>query len=127
MYNVELTDLYMLPLPPSMVSLSIQWTSIIGTTDLSSFVAAKDSLLPRLPSLRRLWLCDWSKQALLWSRTASGKEERCTLHEGMSYTSRFSCSAHLWCLVGSRDKISSAWKMRVAVFPEDRFFVYDYQ
>jgi hypothetical protein len=124
MYNVQLTDLYTLPLPRSMVSLSIQWISDGDTTDLPSLVAAKDSLLLRLPSLRRLWLCDLSKQALLWSRTASGKEECCTLHEGVSYPSRFSCSAHLWRLVGSRDKISSAWQMRVAVFPEDPIFVY---
>jgi hypothetical protein len=123
MYSGQLTDLYTLPLPRSMVSLSIQWTSDRDTTDLPSLVAAKDSLLPRLPSLRRLWLCDLSKQALLWSRTASGQEERCTLHEGVLYPSRLSCSAHLWYLVGSCNNISSAWNMRRDVFPEDPFFM----
>jgi hypothetical protein len=79
--NVELTDLYTLPLPSTLVSLSIQWTSDQDAGVVPDLVAAKDNLLPRLPFLRRLWLCDLSKLALLWHRTASRTEGRCTLHQ----------------------------------------------
>ena len=81
-HNVDLTDLYALPLPSTLVSLSIQWRSDPKARVVPDLVAAKNNLLPRLPSIRRLWLCDLSKLALLWSRTASRTEERCTLHEG---------------------------------------------
>ena len=124
MYNVQLRDLYAFPLPRSLVSLSIQWSSDTTTTCLPSLVAAKDSLIPRLPFLRRLWLCDLSKLALLWSLSALGKEERCSLYEGELYPSRFSCFAQLRYVVGSEDRISSAWKMRATVFPGERTYVY---
>jgi hypothetical protein len=82
--NVELTDLYTLPLPSTLVSLSIQWTSDRGDGVVPDLIAAKDSLLPRLPYLRRLWLYDLSKLALLWSRNAVRTEECCTVHQGDS-------------------------------------------
>jgi hypothetical protein len=80
--NVDLTDLYTLALPRTLVSLSIQWTSDPDAGAVPDLIAAKDNLLPRLPLLRRLWLIDFSKTALLWSRTASRTEERCILQDG---------------------------------------------
>jgi hypothetical protein len=80
--NVDLTDLFTVPLPNTLVSLSIQFASDRNVTVAPNLVAVKDDLLPRLSYLRRLWLCDSSKLALLWSRTDSQSEERCTLHEG---------------------------------------------
>ena len=82
MQNPDLTDLYAIPLPCTLVALSIQWTSDRDAGVVTDLVAAKDNLVPRLPDLRRLWLCDLSQLALLWSRTALGTEESCTLHEG---------------------------------------------
>jgi hypothetical protein len=81
-HSVDLTDLYTIPLPSKLVSLSIQWTSHQDAGVMPDLIAAKDNLLPRLPSLRRLWLYDFSKGALLWSRTGSRSEERCTVQEG---------------------------------------------
>jgi hypothetical protein len=78
--KVDLTDLYTLPLPSTLVSLSIQWTS--DPDAVPDLIAAKDSLLPRLPNLRRLWLTDFSKTSLLWSWRASRSEECCILQDG---------------------------------------------
>jgi hypothetical protein len=80
--NVNLTDLYTLLLPSTLISLSIQWTSDPDAGVAPDLVAAKDNFLSRLPYLRRLWLYDLSKMALLWSRNALRTEERCTVHEG---------------------------------------------
>jgi len=82
--NPDLADLYAIPLPCTLVALSIQWTSDRDAGVVTDLVAAKDNLVPRLPDLRRLWLCDLSKRALLWSRSAWRAEERCTLHEVFS-------------------------------------------
>jgi hypothetical protein len=79
--NLDLTDLFTLSLPNTLVSLSIQWTSGRNVRVESDLVAAKDNLLPRLPYLRRLWLCDLSKRALLWSRTDVRATGHSTLHE----------------------------------------------
>jgi hypothetical protein len=80
--NVDLTELYTFLWPSTLVSLSIQWTSNQDAAAVPDLVEAKVNLLLRLPFLRRLWLYDSSKQALLWSRTAPRNEERCTLHQG---------------------------------------------
>jgi len=80
--NVDLTDLYTIALPSTLVSLSIQWTSDPNAGVVSDLVAAKDNLIQRLPDLCHLWLCDFSKRAISWSRTAPRAEERLTLHEG---------------------------------------------
>ena len=79
--NVDLTDLDALSLPKTLASLSIQWTSD-WNTGAPDLIAVKDRLVPRLPSLRRLWLYDFSELALLWSRTDSPSEGRCTLYKG---------------------------------------------
>jgi hypothetical protein len=81
-HNVDLTELSTLPLPSTLVSLSIQWTSSRNAKAVPDFVAVKNNLISRLPCLRRLWLHDMSRLALVWSRTASQSEERCTLQEG---------------------------------------------
>jgi len=72
--------LYTTPLPSTLESLSVQWVSDRNSAVVADLVAAKDHLVPRLLHLRRLWLFDLSKRALLWTRTQA--EERCTVHEG---------------------------------------------
>jgi hypothetical protein len=63
-----------LPLPQTIVSLSIDWCDS-GQINAPRLVAAKDSLLLRLPYLRRLWLCVLDGSAIIWSRTRSGQEQ----------------------------------------------------
>jgi len=77
-HNVDLTELSTLPLPSTLVSLSIQWASDQDAEAVPDFVAAKNNLISRLPCLRRLWLHDMSTLALVWSWTASRSEKRCT-------------------------------------------------
>jgi hypothetical protein len=107
----------MIPLPRTLVSLSIQWTSDWDVPDLA---AAKDCLLHRLLSLRRLWLCDRSQLALLWSRTSSG-EEGCTDHKRESCPPRLSRGAEVRSpvYVGSRELIADAPQKRDVVFGFD--------
>jgi hypothetical protein len=61
-HSVDLTDLYTIPLPSMLVSLSIQWTSYRDVGVMPDLIAAKDNILPRIPYLRQLWLYDFSKE-----------------------------------------------------------------
>jgi hypothetical protein len=81
-HDVDLKDLYTLPWPSTLVSLSIQWTSDTHTRTENDLVATKDRLVPRLPNLRCLWLFNLATVGLIWSRMGSRLEERCLFHEG---------------------------------------------
>jgi hypothetical protein len=79
-----LDDLCELPFPASLLSLSIEWTAGSWINVDSKHATTKNILLLRFPSLRRLSLCDWTRSALMWVRTASGQEKLRVIHKGVN-------------------------------------------
>jgi hypothetical protein len=97
--------------------LSIDWTAGDGVDVVSKHNAVKGHLLTRFPSLRRLWLCDWKKSALLWSQTALGTETlRVCERTYFPVLSDTECDADIGLLVGTLSKDFDAMYSRRMVF-----------
>ena len=54
--------------------LAVDWTAGSQIDVEAKHRRTKEILVAQLPSLEKLWICDWTRSALMWKCTSSGEE-----------------------------------------------------